>query len=192
MKKLVLACVICALGGLSVSAAGFWNAVGNILNAAAQSTENTKSAVKGDFDEQLKEIESIFTQASKLADGARTRLESLKTAYAALTTTYGALFPPSVTNDASVAANETLKKLNAKLTEGEATVTRLSAKASDFARSSSESATLEPSDENLVQLQQLAQAMLNDFNTLKAEDRSLANLINIALIQITAAKQQAE
>lgn len=190
MNKTLIASVL--VSSLVWSAqAGFWDKLGTVLNAAAQPTETAKSAVKTDFDSQLKELTSISEQANTLAEKARTRLESLKAGYAALEATYGVLFPPSVTNDASIAAHETLGKLNAKLDEGEGMVAKLTAKATDMATKTTESASLEPTDENLVKLQALAQAMLEDFNALKAEDRSLANLVNLALIRIAAAKQQA-
>lgn len=191
MNKTLAVCAIASLS-LSSAQAGFWDKLGTVLNAASQPTETSKSVVKDDFDSQLKEINSISEQANTIAEGARTRLQSLKAAYAALEATYGVIFPASVTNDASIAANERLAKFDAKLTEGETLVAKLSEKAMTMAKTTSESATLEPTNENLVKIQEIAQAMFSDFNALKAEDRSIANLVNIALVQIAAAKQEAQ
>lgn len=189
-KQLILSVVIASFTIASAQAGSFWKAVGSILGAAAQPTETAESVVKANFDEQLKEITALSEKANGLAEGARTRLDSIKATYAALEATYAALFPAGVTNDVSTKARETLAKVNTKIDEGELVVVGLTEKANRMASQSLESAALEHTDENLEKIQALAQAMYTEFTALKAEDKSLANLINIALLQLASLNAQ--
>lgn len=192
MKKQIVLSVVIASLIVNCAEAGFWNTVGSLLGAAAQPAETAESVIRANFDDQLKEISALSDKANGLAEGARTRLNSIKASYAALEATYAALFPAAVTNDVSTKARETLAKVNSKINEGELVVVGLTEKANRMTAQSIESAALEHTDENLVKIQEIAQAMFSEFTALKAEDKSLANLINIALIQLASLNSQEE
>lgn len=185
-KTLLFALCLTVFAAATVEAGSFWNKLGTVLMTQPQ--EASQTVVRDNFGDQLQELDSLSAKANQIADGARQRLETLKASYKTIESTYGALFPADVTNRVATAARATLTKINAKISEGEATVSEMTAKANRMASVSAESATLAPTNENLAKIQELARTMLNDFTSLKAEDKSLTNLIGLALAQVSSLK----